>query len=74
MIPRAARLADAAAVRAVVTAAFGQPAEAGLVEALGASGDALIDLVAEADADGALATLATRDGPITHAPPFLALV
>ena len=39
--------ADHAAVHALVEAAFGQAAEAGLVDALRASGDAVIDLVAE---------------------------
>ncbi len=39
--------ADHAAVRAVVEAAFGQDAEAGLIDALRASGDAVIECVAE---------------------------
>jgi putative acetyltransferase len=39
--------ADRAAIAAVTTAAFKQPAEAKLVEALRASGDAVISLVAE---------------------------
>jgi len=38
---------DEAAVRQVVVAAFGQPVEADLVDALRASGDAVISLVAE---------------------------
>ena len=37
---------DAAAIRAVVTAAFGQPGEADLIERLRADGDAVISLVA----------------------------
>ncbi len=49
MIVRDTRPADHSAVRAVVEAAFGQPVEADLVEALRASGDAVFDLVAEAD-------------------------
>jgi len=40
---------DLVAVRQVLEAAFGQPAEADLVEALRQSGDAVISLVAEAD-------------------------
>ena len=47
MIVRPAREADHAAIRAVVTAAFGQPDEADLVDALRADGDALVELVAE---------------------------
>jgi putative acetyltransferase len=47
VIVRPARDADHAAIRAVVTAAFGQPDEADLVERLRADGDALVELVAE---------------------------
>jgi putative acetyltransferase len=43
------RPADREGVRTVVTAAFGQPAEAGLVEALHAADAALVALVAVAD-------------------------
>lgn len=50
MIVRPAREADHAAIRDVVTAAFGRPDEADLVERLRADGDALVELVAE---DGA---------------------
>jgi len=39
---------DIAAIRQVIEAAFGQPAEADLVDALRQSGDAVISLVAEA--------------------------
>lgn len=42
-------LADTAAVRDVVTAAFGQPGEAGLVDSIRANGRAVISLVAEED-------------------------
>jgi len=42
---------DAAAVRQVVADAFSQAAEADLVEALRASGDAVISLVAEGDGE-----------------------
>lgn len=41
--------ADQAAVRDIVTAAFAQPLEADLVDALRASGNAIISLVAEVD-------------------------
>jgi putative acetyltransferase len=43
---RAADSADHGAVHAVVAAAFGQPDEANLVDALRADGDALLELVA----------------------------
>ena len=46
---RAARPADRGAIRDVVTAAFGQPYEADLVDRLLADGDAVIELVAEID-------------------------
>jgi putative acetyltransferase len=46
---------DAAAVRQVVADAFSQAAEADLVEALRASGDAVISLVAEDDGEIAVA-------------------
>lgn len=49
MIVRAARPADVEAIRACVDAAFGQPAEGALVDALRDSGDAAIELVADAD-------------------------
>ncbi len=49
MLIREATAADAAEIRAVVTAAFGQPDEADLVGALRADGDALVELVAEDD-------------------------
>lgn len=49
MIVRAAHPADARAIRAVVDAAFGGPAEGALVEALRESGDAALELVAKAD-------------------------
>lgn len=49
MVIRPAGPEDHAAIRAVVTAAFGQPDEADLVDALRADGDALVELVAEAD-------------------------
>lgn len=51
MIVRPARAADHAAIRAVVTAAFKQADEAALVDQLRADGDALIELVAEDDAE-----------------------
>ena len=44
---REAQHADRAAIRAVEEAAFGQPGEARLVEALVAAGDAVLELVAE---------------------------
>lgn len=43
--------ADHPAIHAVVAAAFGQPDEANLVDALRADGDALVELVAEEDDD-----------------------
>ncbi|MDB5471851.1 MAG: family N-acetyltransferase [Caulobacter sp.] len=46
MTIRAAGPADQAAIHAVVAAAFGQPDEADLVDALRADGDALLELVA----------------------------
>lgn len=46
---RPAEAADHDAIRSVVKAAFGQPDEADLVEALRADGDALVELVAEED-------------------------
>lgn len=46
---RAAGPADHAAIHAVVAAAFGQPDEADLVNALRADGDALLELVAVED-------------------------
>jgi len=46
---RPAEAADHAAIRAVHLAAFDTPQEADLVEALRAAGDALVELVAEAD-------------------------
>lgn len=49
MTIRPAEPGDAAAIRAVVTAAFGQPDEADLVDALRADGDALLELVAIED-------------------------
>jgi putative acetyltransferase len=50
MVVRPAALpADAAAIRAVEEAAFGQPDEAGMVEASRAEGGAWIELVAEED-------------------------
>lgn len=51
IIVRDALTTDASAVRHLVTDAFGQPAEADLVEALKRSGDAVIDLVAELDSE-----------------------
>jgi putative acetyltransferase len=47
VIVRAVHAADHAAIHKVVTAAFGQPDEADLVDALRADGDALVELVAE---------------------------
>ncbi len=44
---RAATPADRKAIRAVEEHAFGQPGEAGLVDALVAAGDAVLELVAE---------------------------
>jgi len=49
MIIRPAAAEDHAAIHAVVEAAFGQPDEADLVDALRADGDALVELVAEDD-------------------------
>jgi len=49
VVIRPAREADHAAIHAVVGAAFAQPDEADLVEALRADGDALLELVAEED-------------------------
>lgn len=49
MIVREARAEDAGAVRRIIDAAFGQPAEGNLVEALRSHGDARIELVAESD-------------------------
>lgn len=49
MLIREATVADSAEIRAVVAAAFGQPDEADLVDALRADGEALIELVAEDD-------------------------
>ena len=49
MIIRDQSPSDRADVRGVVSAAFGQPDEAVLVEALNAAGDAEVSLVAEAD-------------------------
>lgn len=46
---RHARPADHAAIRAVNEAAFAQPDEARLIEALRAAGDVMFELVAEAD-------------------------
>lgn len=51
VIIREAGEADRTAIRAIVEAAFGQPAEAALVERLVADGDAVLELVAER-ADG----------------------
>ena len=48
---RAATLRDREAIRLVEEHAFGQPVEAGLVDALVANGDALTELVAEEDGD-----------------------
>lgn len=47
MVIRPACAGDHDAIRAVVTAAFGQPDEAALVDALRADGDALVELVVE---------------------------
>jgi len=47
MMIRQAAAADAAEIRAIVAAAFGQADEADLVDALRADGDALVELVAE---------------------------
>lgn len=47
MIIRPACAEDHDAIRAVVTAAFGQPDEATLVDALRADGDALVELLVE---------------------------
>ena len=52
MLIREATTADAAEIRAVVAAAFGQPDEADLVDALRADGDALVELVAEDSFEG----------------------
>lgn len=49
MVIRPASPDDYAAIHAVVQAAFGQPDEANLVDALRADGDALVELVAEED-------------------------
>ena len=49
MVIRPACAGDHDAIRAVVTAAFGQPDEAALVDALRADGDALVELVVEED-------------------------
>lgn len=49
MVIRPADAGDHDAIRAVVTAAFGQPDEAALVDALRANGDALVELVAVED-------------------------
>ena len=49
IVVREERPADVAAVRAVVTRAFGRPDEAYLVELLRAAGKALVSLVAERD-------------------------
>ncbi len=49
MVVRPATSDDAAAIHTVVTAAFGQPDEADLVDALRADGDAVLELVAEDD-------------------------
>jgi putative acetyltransferase len=51
MIIRDETVDDRAAVRRVVIAAFEQPAEADLVAALQASGDAEFSLIAEDDGD-----------------------
>jgi putative acetyltransferase len=50
VIVRAARPDDFAAIRACADAAFGQPAEGALTEALRDSRDAVVELVAENDA------------------------
>lgn len=49
MVIRPACAEDHRAIHAVVEAAFGQPDEADLVDALRADGDALVELVAEED-------------------------
>lgn len=49
MILRDASPADSTAIRAAVMAAFGQPDEANLVDRLRADGDALVELVVEAE-------------------------
>ncbi|MDP1738134.1 MAG: N-acetyltransferase [Caulobacter sp.] len=49
MVIRPATAEDHAAIHAVVAAAFRQPDEADLVDALRADGDALVELVAEED-------------------------
>lgn len=49
MIIRDASPADVAAIHALVAAAFGQPDEAHLVDRLRADGEALVELVAEAE-------------------------
>jgi len=49
MVIRPASAGDHDAIRAVVTAAFGQPDEGALVDALRADGDALVELVVEED-------------------------
>ncbi len=46
LVIRPAEARDRAAIRDLVTAAFGQPAEAGLVDALVAAGDIVLELVA----------------------------
>jgi predicted N-acetyltransferase YhbS len=51
VIVRAAREADAAAIRQIVVAAFGRDDEAVIVDAVRAAGEALIELVAEIDDD-----------------------
>lgn len=48
---RYARPADQAGIAAVLSAAFGRPDEARLVEQLRAAGDALFEMVAEADGE-----------------------
>lgn len=50
MIVRDASPADIGAIRAVVTAAFGRPDEADLVDRLRGDGDSLAELVADTDA------------------------
>jgi putative acetyltransferase len=49
MLIREATAEDRAEIHAVVAAAFGQPDEADLVDALRADGDALVELAAEED-------------------------
>jgi putative acetyltransferase len=49
MLIREATSEDRAEIHAVVAAAFGQPDEADLVDALRADGDVVVELVAEAD-------------------------